>query len=114
MVTIPPPPLLLLHTRPVHESRTESPSVECLLRDAHVILDNCEVVMSPGNVKSMVRRFARQSEGGFTLFDYIANAVQLTMARRAKALANLDVRRVIRYADPTGEDACYNVMRAAR
>jgi hypothetical protein len=79
---------------------------------AHVILANCGVGMSPSKVSRLVRQFeARVARNGWTLFEFLTNAVQLSADQRRAALANPDVARVISYVDPTGETAVNNVLR---
>lgn len=99
------------HLRRQHERR----DVETLIRDAHVILTNCGVAMSPSKVSRLARAFkTRVERNGFAFFDFLANAVQLDEQQRREALANPEIARVIGYADPTGETAVAHVMRGAK
>lgn len=88
-------------------------SAEELLQAARVILDNCGVPMSHSKLSRLVRAFSgRVERNGFAFFDFLANAVVLTVEQRRTALANPDIQRVISYSDPTGETAVANVMQA--
>ncbi|MCV7208335.1 hypothetical protein H7J75_06655 [Mycolicibacterium canariasense] len=79
---------------------------------AHRILANCGVTMSPSKVSRLVRQFeARVARNGWTLFEFIANAVSLSADQRRQALAHPDIVCVLSYADPTGETAVNNVLR---
>jgi hypothetical protein len=48
---------------------------------------------------------------GWTFFEFLANAVQLSAEQRRQALCDPDTARVISYLDPTGETAVNNVRR---
>lgn len=92
---------------------TGAEGTERLIRAAHVILDNCGVTLGPRKVHRIVRTFeARVAHNGWSFFDFLATSIQLDAARRVQLLNNPDVQRVIAYADPTGETAVRNVMRA--
>lgn len=83
-----------------------------LLSDAHLIMANCGVEMTPSKVSRIVRQFEHQAErNGFTFFDFLANKIELTEQQHRQALANSDIARVISYADPTGETAVANLVR---
>lgn len=69
--------------------------------------------MSPSKVSRLVRTFKDRVEGnGFAFEAFLANSVQLTAAQRRQALAHPDIAKVISYADPVGEQAVRNVLRA--
>lgn len=89
------------------------PSPERLIRDAHLILDNCGVHLGVQRVTRMVRDFCRcgAAHHGWAFFDFLATQVQLTVEQRQRALADPAIARVIGYADPTGETAVSHVMR---
>jgi hypothetical protein len=82
-----------------------STSAEELIRAARIILDNCGVSMSQSKLSRLVRTYlVRVDSNGFTFVDFLANTVQLDASTR---------RRIISYADPTGEAAVRNVMRGS-
>lgn len=98
------------HDRRNHERRSD-PSTEQLLRDAHVILDNCGVQMGHSRLCRLVRTYERSVRGnGWAFFDYLATAMAVSAEVRQRAIANPDVARIIAYADPTGEQAVAHVM----
>lgn len=71
--------------------------------------------MGPNKVARLVRRYLETvARNGWSLFDYLATAVRLDAEQRRRALLHPDIARVIAYADPTGETAVGNVMRAGR
>ena len=89
------------------------PERDRLMAAAHVVLDNCGLALSPSKVRRLVQTFERRVErNGFSFLDFLANAVQLTAEQRRRAVADPDVCRAIAYADPTGETAVRNVMKA--
>lgn len=80
---------------------------------AAAILRNCGLDYGPHKINRLVLTFARRVQGnGFDFVDFLANAVQLSAEQRRRALADPDVARAIAYADPTGETAVNNVLRA--
>ena len=86
---------------------------ERLVRDAHVILDGVGYPMSRPKVSRLVRRYETTvARNGWSLFDFIATAVQLDAEQKRRAMLHPDIARVIAYADPTGEAAVRNVMRS--
>lgn len=88
-------------------------SAETLIRHAHKLLRNCGVQMSPSKVSRLVRDFKRRVEqNGFPFEAFLVNAVQVTAEQRRALLADPAIARVISYADPTGERAVSNAMRA--
>lgn len=85
------------------------PMAESLIKAAHLVLENCNVRMSPSKVSRLVRDYQRHvAANGFPFLDFLVNAVQLTAEQRRQALMNPDIARVISYADPTGEAAVNN------
>lgn len=93
----------------------QTASVETLTRDAGAVLNACGVELSRQRISTLVRRYKGGIEGrGFAFVDYLLNAVQLTAEQRRNALRHPAIARVIAYADPTGETAVNNVMRADR
>lgn len=86
---------------------------ESLLRVAYVVLENCGAQMSHGKIQRTVRRYQDSHHGhGLSFFYYLAAMVRLDAEQQRAMLANPDIARVIAYADPTGETAVRNVMRA--
>lgn len=84
-------------------------------RVANAVLDASGYRVGRSKVSRLVRDFtARIERNGFEFFEFFANALLLDADTRRRALANPDVVRVIAYADPTGETAVANVMRAQR
>ncbi len=93
---------------------TRAPSTESLTRIAHSCLDHFGYEMTRSHISRLVRKFEQSVAGnGWSFFDYFANAVRLDTEQRRVALLNPDVARAISYADPTGETAVANVMRAS-
>ena len=92
----------------------QTPQTETLLRDAHAVIDACGLEMSPSRVRRIVRDYTASGiQGrGFAFVSYLLNTVQLTAQQRRDAMNHPDIARVIAYADPTGETAVHNVMRA--
>lgn len=87
--------------------------VERLLGAARVILENCGVEIGHSRLCRMVRRYVRDvAPYGWTFFDFLANEIALDADARRRALDNPAIARVIAYADPTGETAVNNVLRA--
>jgi hypothetical protein len=92
-----------------------STSAESLVKAAHLVLDNCGISMSPSKVSRLVRTYQyRVAQNGFSFFQFLANAVQLSEEQKRAALLNPDIARAISYADPTGETAVNNVLREGR
>ena len=90
-----------------------STSAETLIRDAHTALSNAGIGMSPSKVSRIVRQFKHRVEAnGFTFGQFLANAVVMNAEQRRRVLADPAIARVISYADPTGEAAVANVIRA--
>jgi len=93
----------------------EATSQTQLVNDAHKWLADAGVAMSPSKVSRLVRQFeARVAANGWSLHQFLANTAQLSAEQRRKAVANSDLRRVISYADPTGERAVSRVLREKR
>ena len=79
---------------------------------AHAVIANCGVVMSPSKVSRLVRQFeARVMRNGWTFFQFLANAAQLSAEQHHQALCDPELARLIAYLDPTGETAVNNVLR---
>lgn len=71
--------------------------------------------MSPSKVSRLVREFKHRVEkNGYPFEAFLVNAVQVTAIQRQQMLADPDIARAIAYADPTGEAAVNNVIRASR
>lgn len=86
-------------------------STETLIKDAHKLLTNCGIPMSPSKVSRLVRDFKQRVESnGYPFEAFLVNSVQLTADERRRALANPDIARAISYADPTGETAVSHVI----
>jgi hypothetical protein len=82
---------------------------------AHVILANVGIRMSPSKVSRLVRQFeARVMRNGWTFFEFLGNAAQLSEDQRRRALCDPELARVISYLDTTGETAARNVDRQRR
>jgi hypothetical protein len=89
-----------------------STSAETLIRAAHLVLDDCGIIMSPSKVSRLVRQYQqRVAQNGFSFFAFLANAVQLSAERQRAALRNPDVVQAISYAEPVGELATNRVLR---
>ena len=89
-----------------------SPDMESLKKAARTILWNVGIDYSPNKIARLCVTFRDRVEGnGFAFFDFLANSVRLSEQQRRDALADPDVRRVISWADPTGETAVRNVIR---
>ena len=85
---------------------------ERLIRIAWTVLKNTGYPMGGSKVRRLVRTFeARVAGNGWSFFDYFANSIQLDAEHRRQLLNRPEVRRVISYADPTGETAVNRVMR---
>ncbi|WP_261880078.1 hypothetical protein [Mycobacterium marinum] len=88
-------------------------SAEALIKHAQKLLADCDVRMSPSKVSRVVRQFKHRVErNGFPFESFLANSVMLTADQRRRALAHPDIAKAISYADPTGERAVSNVLRA--
>lgn len=90
---------------------TRAPSTESLTRIAHSVLDHFGYEMTRSHISRLVRRY-EATVSGWSFFDYFANAIALDSDQRAQARLNPDVARAISYADPTGETAVGNVVKA--
>lgn len=95
---------------------TTSPSKTELMKAARLILDNCGIPFSQNKIVRLVCRFIERAPNGsgHAFFLYLTNAVQMSEQQKRIALTNPDIAQVIAYADPTGETAVRNVMRANR
>lgn len=97
------------------DTRAKAKQRDAAIAAAHAVLTNCGVAMSASRVARLVQRFDHKiAHNGWSLFEFLAVQVQLTLDQRHMALQHPDVARVISYADPTGEAAVANVMRGAR
>lgn len=108
------PPTAVLATAPQTSGGTMS-AEERYNRVANAILDATGYALGRSKVRRIVREFtARVERNGFAFFEFFSNALLLDADTRRRALLDPDVARTISYADPTGEDAVRNVMRARR
>lgn len=83
-------------------------------RIANATLDASGYALGRSKVRRLVREFTgRVERNGFEFFEFFTNALLLDADARRRALLNPDVARAISYADPTGETAVRNVIRAA-
>lgn len=88
-------------------------TVETLVREAGRVLASRGVSVSRSKVSSLVRAYLHKAQpGGHSFADYIAANVPMHAAQRQRVAE--DLRRVISYADPTGETAASNVDREAK
>ena len=110
------PAAVLGTQRPQTESRdSESVTRETLIRDAHRLLAACGVNRSPGWVSSTVRQYLHRVSGsGFPFGAYLMNRVEMNAEQRTAALTHSELRYLLDYRDPTGEDAIRNVRRAQK
>lgn len=84
-----------------------------LVKQACVVLDNFGVAISRSKVSRLVRTFKRRVEPkGFDFAAFMAN--QLELAAIERRIVADELRRVVAYADPTGEQAVEHVIREAR
>jgi hypothetical protein len=95
--------------RPQHEGRDQgSPTPELLIREAHRVLAAHGVSMGPAKVVKLVRTFKHRVEtNGFDFATYLMNEAARTADRR-------ELRRVISYRDPTGEQAVRRVLKGCK
>lgn len=100
-----------------------STSAEDLIKAAHMLLDEYGVSLSASKVSRIVRTYKHQVEkNGFPFVDFLINQIEIAHVNRQGRPDNGTStqrclrrgRRVIRYADPTGEDAVRNVHRHLR
>lgn len=108
-----PPGLMAAAARPVG-SWNSGPGRDRdrLIADAHLILTNVGVAVSPSKVRRLVIAFEQRVErNGFSFFEFLANSVALSVEERRSALLNPEIARVIAYADPTGDAAVNHVQR---
>lgn len=98
---------------PQTSGERRAPSTEGLTRIAHSVLDHFGYEMTRSHISRLVRRY-QATVVGWSFFDYFANAIALDSEQRRRALLNPEIARAISYADPTGETAVRNVMRAAQ
>jgi len=82
-----------------------------LCSQVELIFRNAGIVAGRSKVSRLVRDYRHRVEhNGFPLIDYMANRVAMTEMQRR--VASDELRKVITYADPTGECAVNNVFRA--
>jgi hypothetical protein len=111
------PPGMLPNPRPLGgTTRTtiaEASSIEMAIRAVHVHLARSDVVMSPSKVSRMVRKFAaRVTRDGCTFHEFLINARDLSAEARRRAVADPELTWFLSWwEDPTGRQACLNVMR---
>lgn len=88
---------------------------ETLAREAGRLLAACGLDRSRQWIGRTVREYVvRVSATGFPFGAYLMNRVELNAEQRVAALANSELRYLLEYSDPTGEDAVRNVMRGTR
>jgi hypothetical protein len=92
-------------------SRSGGPDRDRLITAAHTVLTNCGYPMGASKVGRLVRKFERDP-GGRDFGGFIASHVVAAGKRRA-VLAD-ELRKVVSYADPTGETAVHHVLRGRR
>lgn len=109
-------PTATLSKRPEHESRnSESATPETLIRDAHRLLAACGVERGPKWVSSTVRQYLHRVSGnGFPFGAYLLNQVELNAEQRRAVLTHSELRYLLDYRDPTGEEAIRNVRGAQK
>jgi len=92
------------------ESRPQS--VERLTAETNAVLDRFGVRWSASKTSRTVRTYLHTVQNnGFELADYIAN--QVLLSEHQRRLVADELRRVTVYADPVGELAVSNVLRAS-
>jgi len=89
------------------ERRRVTPTTpETLAREAYSVLAGCGIAASRSKVSRIVRDYMRNVAGnGYPFGAFLMNTLQLTAARRAALTNHPNWAQVIRYADPTGEEA---------
>lgn len=91
-----------------HERRGQD--AETLLRDAALLLDVAGVFRSSSWLARTVRAYlASPVQLPFGL--YLAAKVEMNAVQRRRVAEHEDLRYLLSYADPTGEQAVRNVMR---
>ena len=95
-------------------ARESRPQVaERLLRDTRTTLDRFGINWSPSKASRVVRVYMHRVQGnGYDFGDYIATQVAVSEMQR-QVIAD-ELRKVVSYADPTGEQATRNVLKGAR
>lgn len=99
--------------RRFHERRDESTvTPESLLRDANLLLTACGVTRSGSWLNRTIRDFMSAPLAGLPFGMFLMARVDLNAAQRRRLAERADLRYLLTYADPTGETAVRNVMRA--
>jgi len=94
----------------VGESRPQV--AERLIRETRTTLDRFGINWSPSKASRLVRMYMHRVQGnGYDFGDYIATQVAVAETQR-KVIAD-ELRRVVSYSDPVGEQAVSNVLRAS-
>lgn len=109
-----PSPIAAQIIRSNHEDRVPGPDlpVETLVRLAHHVLDTAGVRLSPSKVSKVARTYKHQVEpNGYPFLAYLVAAIQLTADQRQRVYDDPDTRKVIPWADPTGETAARHADR---
>ncbi len=85
---------------------------ERLIRETRTTLDRFGINWSPSKASRVVRVYMHHVQGnGYDFGDYIATQVAVAETQR-KVIAD-ELRKVVSYADPVGERAVNNVVRAS-
>lgn len=82
-----------------------------LIRDTHALLSRAGIPAGRSKVSRVVRAWSGPLAVTPAFVDYLAR--RLAMTTRQRAAVSEEHRRVVGYADPTGESAVRNVMRGA-
>ena len=107
------PPAAQRHTSEPAKVERRDQRAEHLIRVAEVIVNNCGASWGHSKLSRVVRRYVYENDGhGMSFFYYLAHMLRLNAERQRELLNRPDVARAISYADPTGETAVRNVMRA--
>ncbi len=89
----------------------EAQSREVLLRDAARLLDAAGVTRSASWLNRTVRTYMSARIQGLLFGDYLVARVELNVRQRRWLEERADLRYLLTYADPTGENAARNVDR---
>lgn len=93
-----------------HERR-DSESVQTRIVEAHAILDACDVHRSPSWVARTVRDYVASNLTGMPFGLFLAARMELNDAQKRRLAERADLRYLLSYADPTGENAVRHVMK---